>query len=154
MDFLTLFFLLVIGLILILIEILFIPGTTVFGIFGILAIFYSDYLSFQYFGAEFAIVYSIANSILVLFVVIYSLKTNTWKKIALNKIHNVKVENKFDSLKVGDEGKTTSALRPYGKAIFSDKFYEVKSSENFIDENKKIKIINILQDKIIVKKIK
>ena len=154
MDFLTLFFLLIIGLILILIEILFIPGTTVFGIFGILAIFYSDYLSFQYFGAEFAIVYSIANSILVLFVVIYSLKTNTWKKIALNKIHNVKVENKFDSLKVGDEGKTTSALRPYGKAFFSDKFYEVKSSENFIDENKKIKIINILQDKIIVKKIK
>tara|TARA_Y100001936_G_C15584538_1_gene413817 strand:- start:85 stop:549 length:465 start_codon:yes stop_codon:yes gene_type:complete len=154
MDFLTLFFLLIIGLILILIEILFIPGTTVFGIFGILAIFYSDYLSFQYFGAEFAIVYSIANSILVLFVVIYSLKTNTWKRIALNKIHNVKVENKFDSLKVGDEGKTTSALRPYGKAIFSDKFYEVKSSENFIDENKKIKIINILQDKIIVKKIK
>ena len=154
MDFLTLFFLLVIGLILILIEILFIPGTTVFGIFGILAIFYSDYLSFQYFGTEFAIVYSIANSILVLFVVIYSLKTNTWKRIALNKIHNVKVENKFDSLKVGDEGKTSSALRPYGKAIFSDKFYEVKSSENFIDENKKIKIINILQDKIIVKKIK
>ena len=154
MDFLILFFLLIIGLILILIEILFIPGTTVFGIFGILAIFYSDYLSFQYFGAEFAIVYSIANSILVLFVVIYSLKTNTWKRIALNKIHNVKVENKFDSLKVGDEGKTTSALRPYGKAIFSDKFYEVKSSENFIDENKKIKIINILQDKIIVKKIK
>ena len=154
MDFLTLFFLLIIGLILILIEILFIPGTTVFGIFGILAIFYSDYLSFQYFGTELAIVYSIANSILVLFVVIYSLKTNTWKRIALNKIHNVKVENKFDSLKVGDEGKTTSALRPYGKAIFSDKFYEVKSSENFIDENKKIKIINILQDKIIVKKIK
>ena len=154
MDFLTLFFLLIIGLILILIEILFIPGTTVFGIFGILAIFYSDYLSFQYFGTEFAIVYSIANSILVLFVVIYSLKTNTWKRIALNKIHNVKVENKFDAIKVGDEGKTTSALRPYGKAIFSDKFYEVKSSENFIDENKKIKIINILQDKIIVKKIK
>ena len=154
MDFIILFFLLIIGLILILIEILFIPGTTVFGIFGILAIFYSDYLSFQYFGTEFAIVYSIANSILVLFVVIYSLKTNTWKRIALNKIHNVKVENKFDAIKVGDEGKTTSALRPYGKAIFSDKFYEVKSSENFIDENKKIKIINILQDKIIVKKIK
>ena len=55
--------------------------------------------------------------------------------------------------KVGDKGKTSSALRPYGKAVFSDKFYEVKSSENFIDENKKIKIINILQDKIIVKKI-
>ena len=153
MEFLTLFFLLVIGLILILIEILFIPGTTIFGIFGILAIFYSDYLSFQYFGSEFAIVYSIANSILILFIVIYSLKKNTWKKIALSKVHNVKVENKFHYVKVGDEGKTASALRPYGKAVFSERFYEVKSAENFIDENKKIKIINILQDKIIVKKI-
>ena len=69
------------------------------------------------------------------------------------KVHNVKVENKFNYVKVGDEGKTISALRPYGKAIFSERFYEVKSSENFIDENKKIKIINILQDKIMVKKI-
>ena len=35
---------------------------------------------------------------------------------------------------------------------FNNKTYEVKSSENFIDEGKKIKIINILQDKILVKK--
>ena len=36
----------------------------------------------------------------------------------------------------------------YGGNIGKNK----KSSENFIDEGKKIKIINILQDKILVKK--
>ena len=35
--------------------------------------------------------------------------------------------------------------------FFQKKTYEVKSVENFIEVNKKIKIINILQDKILVK---
>ena len=48
-------------------------------------------------------------------------------------------------------GLSSSSLKPYGKAIFGNKTYEVKSLENFIEENKKIKIINILQDKILVK---
>ena len=55
-------------------------------------------------------------------------------------------------LKVGDIGISSSTLKPYGKGIFNNKTYEIKSTENFIEENKKIKIINILQDKILVKK--
>ena len=51
MEIFILGLLLIIGIILILIEILFIPGTTVFGILGIIAIFSSDYLSFTYFGS-------------------------------------------------------------------------------------------------------
>ena len=63
-------------------------------------------------------------------------------------------KNRYENLKVGDLGLSTSSLKPYGKGVFNDKSYEVKSLENFIEENKKIKIINILQDKILVKKIK
>ena len=155
MEIFILGFLLLIGIVLILIEILFIPGTTIFGIFGVLTIFISDYLSFQYFGNEAAIIYSATNFLIILFIIIYSLKSKTWKKLALNKVHRDKVEkNKYDKLKVGDIGITASSLRPYGKAIFSEKYYEVKSLENFIEGNNKIKIINILQDKILVKKIK
>ena len=80
------------------------------------------------------------------------MKSDTWKKIALNKVHLEKVnKNKYDELKKGDLGLSSSSLKPYGKAIFGNKTYEVKSLENFIEENKKIKIINILQDKILVK---
>ena len=45
MEILILGLLLLLGIILILIEILFIPGTTVFGILGLISIFASDYLS-------------------------------------------------------------------------------------------------------------
>ena len=152
MEIFILGLLLVIGIILILIEILFIPGTTIFGILGVISIFSSDYLSYTYFGSEIAIAYSILNSILSLIVIFYALKSDTWKKIALNKVHLEKVnKNKYDELKKGDLGLSSSSLKPYGKAIFGNKTYEVKSLENFIEENKKIKIINILQDKILVK---
>ena len=151
MEILILGLLLLLGVILILIEILFIPGTTIFGILGLVSIFFSDYLSYTYFGTEFAIVYSIVNSVVCLIIIIYSLKSNTWEKISLKKVHNDKVEkNKYDNLKIGDTGITTSPLKPYGKGVFNNKSYEIKSSENFIDEGKKIKIINILQDKILV----
>ena len=152
MEIFILGLLLVIGIILILIEILFIPGTTIFGILGIISIFSSDYLSYSYFGSEIAIGYSILNSILSLIIIVYALKSDTWKKIALNKVHLEKVnKNKYDELKKGDLGLSSSSLKPYGKAIFGNNTYEVKSLENFIEENKKIKIINILQDKILVK---
>lgn len=155
MEILILGLLLVLGIILILIETLFIPGTTIFGILGIISIFSSDYLSYVYFGTEFAIIYSIINSIVCLGIIIYSLKSNTWDRISLKKVHHEKVDkNRYENLKVDDIGLSTSSLKPYGKGRFNNKIYEVKSSENFIDEGKKIKIINILQDKILVKKSK
>lgn len=155
MEIIILGLLLVLGIILILIETLFIPGTTIFGILGIISIFSSDYLSYVYFGTEFAIIYSIINSIVCLGIIIYSLKSNTWDRISLKKVHKERVDkNRYENLKVDDIGLSTSSLKPYGKGRFNNKTYEVKSSENFIDEGKKIKIINILQDKILVKKSK
>lgn len=153
MEVIILALLLILGIILILIETLFIPGTTIFGILGIISIFSSDYLSYVYYGAEFAIIYSIINSIICLVIIIYSLKSNTWDKVSLKKVHQEKVDkNKYENLKIGELGLSTSSLKPYGKGKFNNKTYEVKSSENFIDEGKKIKIIDILQDKILVKK--
>ena len=96
----------------------------------------------------------IGSSILVLSIINYSLKSKTWKKVSLEKMHTTKVsKNTYDKLKIGDIGKSKSVLKPYGKGEFEDKIYEIKSVENYIDENKKIKIIDILQDKILVKKI-
>ena len=54
-------------------------------------------------------------------------------------------------LKIGDEGITTSSLKPYGKGVFNGKVYEIKTNGNYIKEQKKIKIIDILHNKIIVK---
>jgi len=86
MEIIILGILLILGIVLILIEILFIPGTTIFGIFGVISIVSSDYLAFQYFGYNFGVIYSILSSFIILIIIIYSLKSNTWNKLALKKI--------------------------------------------------------------------
>ena len=149
MEILILGLLLFLGIVLIIIEILFIPGTTIFGILGLIAIFSSDYLSYTYYGTDFAIIYSIINGFLCLMIIIYALKSDTWNKVSLKNIHTDRVsKNQYSELKIGDIGISSSSLKPYGKGVFNNKTYEIKSIENFIEENKKIKIINILQDKI------
>ena len=97
------------------------------------------------------IVSIISGSSLVL-AVIYVLKSKTWEKLSLKKTNTAQLNKvKTKLLKIGDEGVTTSSLKPYGKGIFNGKVYEIKTNGNYIKEQKKIKIIDILHNKIIVK---
>ena len=147
--------LLVIGIILVLIEILFIPGTTIFGILGLISIIVSNYLTFDFYGSEIGIIYTSTTSLIIFSSILYSLKSNSWSRLALNKTNTTKINQyKNKNLKIGDIGLTMSSLKPYGKASFSNVNYEVKSKGNFIDEKNKIKIIDIFEGKIIVIKIK
>ena len=112
-------------------------------------------MTFNFFGSEIGITYTSITSILIFISIIYSLKTNSWSRLALKKTNTTKInEYKNKNLKIGDVGLTLSSLKPYGKASFSNINYEVKSEGNFIEENNKIKIIDIFEGKIIVIKIK
>jgi len=155
MEIFSIGILLVIGVILVLIEILFIPGTTIFGILGLISIIMSNYLTFDFYGSEIGIIYTSTTSLIIFSSILYSLKSNSWSRLALNKTNTTKINQyKNKNLKIGDIGLTMSSLKPYGKASFSNVNYEVKSKGNFIDEKNKIKIIDIFEGKIIVIKIK
>lgn len=155
MEIFSIVILLVIGVILVLIEILFIPGTTIFGILGLISIIMSNYLTFDFYGSEIGIIYTSTTSLIIFSSILYSLKSNSWSRLALNKTNTTKINQyKNKNLKIGDIGLTMSSLKPYGKASFSNVNYEVKSKGNFIDEKNKIKIIDIFEGKIIVIKIK
>ena len=154
MEWIIVISLLIIGLILILIEIIFIPGTTVFGIIGTICFLLSNYYAFNEFGNQVGLIVSILSGSTLLVVIIYMLKSKTWEKLSLNKINTAKFnKGKTKLLKIGDQGITTSSLKPYGKGIFSGKVYEIKTNANYIKEQKKIKIIDILHNKIIVEKL-
>ena len=144
--------LLIIGLILILIEIIFIPGTTIFGIIGFICFLLSNYYSYTEFGNQVGLIVSIISGSSLVLAVIYVLKSKTWEKLSLKKTNTAQFnKGKTKLLKIGDEGVTASSLKPYGKGIFNGKVYEIKTNGNYIKEQKKIKIIDILHNKIIVK---
>ena len=140
MEWIIVISLLIIGLILILIEIIFIPGTTIFGIIGFICFLLSNYYSYTEFGNQVGLIVSIISGSSLVLAVIYVLKSKTWEKLSLKKTNTAQFnKGKTKLLKIGDEGVTASSLKPYGKGIFNGKVYEIKTNGNYIKEQKKRK---------------
>lgn len=144
--------LLLLGILLLLLEILFVPGTTIVGIGGIILLAIGIYLAYHFIGST-AGHLSLASSVVVIFLaLIVLLKGETWKKMALQtNVHGKSVEQLENMVVIGDKGKTISRLNPVGKALFGDKILEVSTTGNFVDEDVDIEVIKIDQNRIKVK---
>lgn len=146
--------LIVFGLLLIVGEIVFVPGTTIVGVLGLVCLVLGIYKAFEYFDA--AIAYSMLGGTAILFVGIlyYVFTTRAWERFSLKQ----KVKSKFnkgltDGLNVGDVGITISALRPIGKAEFDKGIFEVKSLSEYVETNTKVEILKIDNNQITIKPI-
>lgn len=153
-DWISVLLLIFCGVILIIIELIFVPGTTVLGILGLVALVGGIYISFGVFGNAiglWVLTGSIAFSILA---IVYSLRAGTWQKFALKSSMNSKVneDEKLD-LRIGMQGKLISDLRPMGTAEFLDKLFEVQTNGNYLEAGGKVEIINLSDNKIVVKPI-
>ena len=56
-----------------------------------------------------------------------------------------------EKVKIGDEGKSITRLNPMGKVLINGEFLEAKSTGPYIEQNKKIKVVNIKDFRVIVK---
>lgn len=144
--------LILVGLLLVLAEILLIPGVGVAGILGLVSLGGSCFYAFSEFGPGSGTIVTIVNVVLVLALTIYVLRAKTWKKLALNTNIESKV-NIFDEekLAVGDRGRTLTRLSPVGMAVIDDVKYEVKSLEGMIDPGVDVEVVLIEDNKVYVK---
>ena len=150
----TVILLVILGLILILTEALFIPGTTVVGILGFISSVFGIYLSFNYFGAATGWWFVFGSSVFFAISLYFSFKSKTWARFSLKSAIKSKVnEGLTNDLQINDEGTAVSTIKPIGKAEFNDKEYEVKSMGNYIEPGTKIKIIKIDTNNIIIEPI-
>ncbi len=60
---------------------------------------------------------------------------------------------KAGEITVGDEGIATTKLRPAGQARFGDAIVDVVAEGDFIEQNKKVKIIKIQGNRVVVRRI-
>jgi len=153
-EWVTVIALILFGLILIIAEIIFIPGTTIVGILGFLFLIVGVGFSFQYFGSEtgwITVSISAAVSGLLLY---YSFKSNVWGRFSSkSKIDSRVNEGLLDKIQVGNEGVTLSTLRPFGNAEVNDQIIEVKTFGNYLESGTKIKVVQINLNQIIVEQI-
>lgn len=151
LEIVSLIILLIFGLALILAEILFVPGTTIVGLAGLLVSCIGIYLSFLNYGITTGWIVLVCNVVLFMMAFVYGLKANVWKNLSLNTA----IQSRFNSevplrVKVGDIGTSLSDLRPIGKAEFNEEIIEVKTKGTFVKAGEKIKIVKLDPNNIFV----
>ena len=155
MDWLVISGLILFGTFLIIAEVIFVPGTTVVGILGVIFSIYGIYLGYDYYGTSTGTIILIATSLINLIALIVAFKGKSWERFSLKESLKGKYNDDFKiNLDVGDKGTTISSLKPIGKAIFNDQEIEVRSNGGFVNENVEIEVLKIDSSKIFVQPVK
>lgn len=143
--------LIVLGIILLLVEFLIIPGVTVAGISGFILMISGIVLAYIYLGIREGNIVLLITLLINVFSIVLFFRSKTWKKAGLKSEIKGKVNLIESDIHPGMIGKTISRLAPGGNAVFNDKIVEVHSQNGFIDQNKDIVITHIKDNKIFIK---
>ena len=143
--------LILIGLILLLLEILFVPGM-VLGFISVILMIVGVVFSFKDYGTTTGFIVLTATAAVTALAVYRAFHSSLWKKLQVQSSIDGKANMiEEGSVKIGDSGKTISRLNPIGKAFINNHQFEVQALEGFIDQEKEISIVKIQQNKIFVK---
>ena len=143
--------LIIVGLVLILAEILLIPGVGVVGILGILSLGGSCYYSFYEFGNVIGGLVTGIVALLLVITSIYVLRAKTWKRMSLDtNIDSKAVEDESAYVCVGDKGLAMTRLAPMGTVRFGERTAEVKAIEGIIDAGCEVVVMMIDDHRIFV----
>jgi membrane-bound ClpP family serine protease len=146
--------LLLIGLALVIIELVFIPGTTVVGLLGLIFSITGVIISYKHFGSDVGFYILIGMLVTTLLALFYSFRSDSWSKFSLKTSNKSKVnEGMAASLMIGDEGRAVSTLRPIGKADFKNQQFEVKTTGDYIEHGTRVRITQIELNQITVEPI-
>ena len=156
MDWLTVILLIIAGIILVVVEIIFVPGTTILGIIGIALLIFGVIIGYSKFGPQTGTAILVITLITGGGITLLSFRSGFWKRFSLKTTSKGRFNEDIEiEHLLGAEGIALSALRPYGKAEIYNKTYEVKTLGNYLVAGTKIKVTNIDKDhKIYVAQIK
>ena len=145
--------LIIIGIVLLLLELLVIPGFGVTGILGIAALTGGVVLSYTSLGTtagHLTLFLSLAGCGVALWVI---MRSKTWNRLSLK----TNIDDKIDVLpeekgiKAGDSGIALTRLAPMGKVRINNVDVEATSREGIIDTGQTVCVVKIDGTKITVK---
>lgn len=132
--------LLILGVVLLALEIVALPGG-VAGFFGVGLMGVGVWQSYARFGNNVGTIILICAIALCLLMLILFMKSKTWKRFSLNEEVNSKVNQLEPTVKVGAQGVTISRLAPTGKALIDGEQMEVHAVNKFIDPDRTIEVV-------------
>lgn len=139
------------GIILLLLEVLVIPGVGIAGFVGFALVAAGLYFAYKIDAATGHI--TLLATCIVSGVSIYgALKSGFWDKASNHEVIDGKSSAETTTLEAGMEGETVSRLAPIGKAIFNAEIVEVYSKDGYLDPQIAVKIVKVEPNKITVVK--
>jgi membrane-bound ClpP family serine protease len=144
--------LIVIGIILILLELIVIPGVGVTGILGLASLVGGIVLAYTSHGAVTGHIILLATIIFCGICLWIVLRSKTWNRLSLK----TNIEQRVDTLpeqkgiKVGDKGVALTRLAPMGKIRVNDIDLEATSRDNIINANQPIEVVKVDGTKVLV----
>ena len=153
MDIFIIALLIFIGLVMVILEVFFLPGITIAGISAVLFFAGAVFYAFMQLG-EFAGYITIAVSVIVTIVgIVIFIRSRSLDRMALKTtIDSVAPTLVSDQIKVGDEGVTLSRLNPMGSVLINDVTVEARTREDFIDEDTPVVVEKVDRTTVIVQK--
>ncbi|MBL7833045.1 MAG: hypothetical protein JNK18_03790 [Cyclobacteriaceae bacterium] len=142
------------GIVLIIAEIVFIPGTTVVGILGAVFMMAGVIFAYKQYGNDVGFYVLLGTGVATVASLYLSFRNGAWNKVA----NKSAIKSKFNEgltahLTEGEEGVTVSALRPIGTADFHGKVFEVKTGGEYVANAIRVRIIKIRSNDIVVEPI-
>ena len=145
--------LLAIGVVFFLIELFFIPGLSIAGIAGFLAVAGAVFYAYAFIGATAGHLTLVGSLALIGISVWLFLRSNMLDKMSLKTDIDGKMEPlKGLDVKVGDTGTAVSRLAPMGKVKINGNIIEAKTSDDFIDQDEKIVIREVFSTNVLVER--
>ncbi len=152
MSFLGVIGLILLGVVLILIELFIVPGISISGIAGIIALAAAVYAGYESYGEPTGHYILIIAIIIFIIMLIIALRSNTWKNLSLTT-NTEGTAYKYDekSVQKGDTGIAVSRLTPGGKVMIKEKLYDAHSEEGLIKPHQEIYVKKLESNQLIVK---
>ena len=141
--------LILIGLLFLLFEIFFVPGTTIVGLVGLALAGFGVYQLYINYGATSGTIGLVISLGGFLTLIIIGFRRRSWEKYAIDDSLQGRTNViQPDEVAIGDRGKAVSAIKPAGKARINGINHEVQAYSDFLDEGEVV-IVSKIQGKTI-----
>lgn len=144
--------LVMIGALLLVAELVLLPGFTIAGIGALGCYCGAAYMGYSNYGVS-GLLLTIGAIIMVSLVATWlSLRARTWQKLALkHNIESKSQESPEHQVEIGERGVAITRLAPMGKVMIGGRTYEAKTIDSFVDQQTEIEVTGFENFNVIVK---
>ncbi len=154
MDSLTIALLLLFGLLFLVAEVVFIPGTTVVGLVGFALLAAGVWFGYRDLGSGVGHILLVSSLAITGLLVYLGLRPKNMARVALHDVNNAHVRDaRLPDVLPGATGRTLSALRPAGTVLFEENRREVTTRGEFVPAGTEVRVLRIEQNRIVVESV-